>query len=150
MNSFNKKFFLHPTRSSWECYHLKWEISKGWKMISWTSNCEDFHSRQSAFRISRPEVLCKKVVLNNFENIRKTSVPGSTLNKVASWTLLKIDSGTHFCFLNVLQHFEKHLFCRTLTHGHFWTFLKPRDTMIQQEFLWLIFTFLKENYWKKN
>ena len=32
--------------STSECYRSKWETSKGWKMISTTSNHEDFSSRQ--------------------------------------------------------------------------------------------------------
>ena len=69
--------------------------------------------QSSAFRSTHPEVFYKKVALVFF-------------NKVASLTLLKIDSGTRV-FLKILQHFEGHLLCKTHTQGGFWAFLKPQN-----------------------
>ena len=32
------------------------------------------------------------------------------------------------CFsVNIWQHFEEHLFCKTHAHGCFWAFLKPQN-----------------------
>ena len=46
--------------------------------------------------------------------------------KVASLTLLELDSHTR-AFLQILQHFEVHLFCKTHTHSFFSAFLKPQN-----------------------
>ena len=49
-------------------------------------------SQSSSFRSSHPEVFYRKIVLNNFGKF--TEVPESCFNKVASLTLIKIDSDT--------------------------------------------------------
>ena len=63
------------------------------------------------------KVFYKKGVLKNLaKNHRKTSVPGSLLNKVAAWrhaTLSKRDSGADV-FLWMYKEFQEYLFFKHL------------------------------------
>ena len=57
--------------------------------------------------------------LNNFEKLTgKRLCQSLFLNTVASLSLLKTDSGTRV-FLQILQHFQEHLLCKTHTHDCF-------------------------------
>ena len=99
------------------------ETSESWKMISLTSNHEDFSSRQHSEALTR-RCFIKKSPLIILKNSQENTCVRVFFNKVASLTLLKIDSSTR-AFLQILQHFEGHLLCKTHTYGGFWAFLKP-------------------------
>ena len=102
---FCKKFeiwFLHPMRRSMRIL---------FKMRNLKELKNDIFDQQSwgffqlwSFTSSRLEEFYKKVVINNFEKFTRKNVPQSLfLNKVASLSLLKIDSNKRaFCkFCNI-------------------------------------------------
>ena len=68
---------------------------------------------QLLFTSSRPEVFCKKAVLQNFEKCtRKHLCWGLFYNKVADRSV----------FLWISQNFEEQIFHRTPLVAHFWLF----------------------------
>ena len=104
-NSQNSNDFLHSLVKSlkikfyirWEgprkCCHSKWETSKSCKMISSTSNHENFSSRQHSEAVTR-RCFIKKLSLIISKNSQKPRMLEPYFNRVARLTLIKIDSGT--------------------------------------------------------
>ena len=110
VNSLKIKF-LHP-------------IKRPMRMLSFKmrnfSNHEDFSSRQHSEATARRSFI-KKLAIKIRKIHRKTRVSESYFNRVASLTLIKMDT------VNIWQHFEENLFCKTHTRGCFWAFLKPQN-----------------------
>ena len=79
-------------------------------MLHWTSNHEDFSSRQKS------EPVAQRCFIENCSE--KNLHLSLFFNKEARLTLLKIDSGT-CVFQEVLQNFEEYLFSKTDPHGCF-------------------------------
>ena len=76
-------------------------------MISSTSNHEDFSSRQRSDAVAW-RCFIKRLSLIISKNLQENTCTGVFFNKVASLTLLKIETVTRV-FLQILQHFEEHL-----------------------------------------
>ena len=92
VKSLKIKFYI-AWKVPWECYFSKWETSEGWKMISLTSNHEEFSSSQHSEALTQ-RCFIKKSALLISKNSQETACVRVFFNKVASLTLLKTDSGT--------------------------------------------------------
>ena len=113
--------FLHRMKRSVRMLSFKIRNLTGLEI----SNHEDFSSRQHSEALTR-RCFMKKSPLIISKNSQENTCVRVFFNKVASLTLLKIDSSTR-AFLQILQHFEGHLLCKTHTCGGFWAFLKPQN-----------------------
>ena len=117
--------FVHPMKRSVRMLSFSMRNLRGLKTDIFDQQSRGFF-QSSAFSSTRPEVFCIKVPLIVSKNSPENTCVGVFFNKVASITLLKADSGTR-AFLQILQHFEEHLFSKTHTRGCFQAFLKPQN-----------------------
>ena len=105
--------FLHPMRRSMRVLSIKMRNFKELQNdIFNQQSCGFFQS--SIFRNSSPKVFYKNVAFNTFEKF--------TGKQVCRSCKLNFNKNRlrHACFsVNIRQHFEEHLFCKTHTHGCF-------------------------------